>query len=423
MIKITPLFQKPSMNPSPPLTPATRSTAPAESGLHRGISTGSALGINIIDMVGVGPFVTLPLLVIAMGGPPAILGWVLGALLSLCDGLIWSELGTAYPEAGGSYVYIKHLFGGRLGHALAFLYAWQLLFSAPLSIASGCIGFSQYASYFLPHSGKVYFSTTLLHIPIILGPQTLIAMGVCLLAVAVLLIAAFESLDRIVKSLGIAVVLAILWIIFVGFTHFNPHRAFDFPPGAFHLNHAFFDGLGVGLLISAYDYWGYYNICFLGAEVRDPQRTIPRAVLGSICIVATLYILMNISVLGVIPWRELSCATGLETRMYTWPTSWSASTASTRRPAAASPSSSSSPLPHPPLCWHSSSATRAYPTPPPTTATSPQSSAVSTPATASPTSRSAPSPASLSSAASSACRTSSPASSSFASSFNSCSRE
>jgi amino acid transporter len=316
MIKITALFQKPSMNPSPPLTPATRSTAPADSGLHRGISTGSALGINIIDMVGVGPFVTLPLLVIAMGGPPAILGWVLGALLSLCDGLIWSELGTAYPEAGGSYVYIKHLFGGNLGRALAFLYAWQLLFSAPLSIASGCIGFSQYASYFLPNSGKVFFSITFLHVPIILGPQTLIAMGVCL-AAAILLHRRIESLDRIVKFLGVAVVLAILWIIFVGFTHFNPHRAFDLAPGAFHLNHAFFNGLGLGLLISAYDYWGYYNVCFLGAEVRNPQRTIPRAVLGSIVIVATLYILMNISVLGVIPWREFSAATGLETRMYT----------------------------------------------------------------------------------------------------------
>jgi len=100
--------------------------------LRRGLSTGSALGLNVIDMVGVGPFVTLPLIVGVMGGPQAMLGWLMGALLSLCDGLIWSELGTAYPEAGGSYAYLKHLYGEKtLGRAFSFLYAWQLLISAP----------------------------------------------------------------------------------------------------------------------------------------------------------------------------------------------------------------------------------------------------------------------------------------------------
>jgi amino acid transporter len=285
-------------------------------GLQRGLSTTSALGVNIIDMVGVGPFVTLPLIVTTMGGPQAMFGWLLGALLSLCDGLIWSELGTAYPEAGGSYVYLKHLYGGQaFGRAISFLYAWQLLFSAPLSIASGCIGFSQYLSYFLPHSGQTLFSVTLLHIPFILSQQSFIAMAVCLLAVAVLY-RKIHSIERVVKSLGIVVVLALLWIIFAGFTHFNAHQAFDFPPGAFHLNSAFLAGLGAGMLISAYDYWGYYNICFLGGEVRDPQRSIPRAVLGSITIVGALYLMMNISVLGVVPWRELTSVTAGNARMY-----------------------------------------------------------------------------------------------------------
>jgi amino acid transporter len=291
--------------------------APAsEPDLRRGLSTGSALGVNIIDMVGVGPFVTLPLIVVTMGGPQAMLGWVLGALLSLCDGLIWSELGTAYPEAGGSYVYLKHLYGGNgLGRAISFLYAWQLLFSAPLSIASGCIGFSQYVSYFLPHASRNLFSFTFLHVPFILSLQSFVAMAVCLLALIVLY-RKIHSIDRIVKALGVVVVMALLWIIYAGFTHFNGRQAFDFPAGAFHLSPAFFAGLGAGMLISAYDYWGYYNICFLGGEVRDPQRSIPRAVLGSIAIVGTLYLLMNISVLGVIPWRELSSATAVDTRTY-----------------------------------------------------------------------------------------------------------
>jgi amino acid transporter len=267
-------------------------------------------------MVGVGPFVTLPLIVTTMGGPQAMLGWVLGALLSLCDGLIWSELGTAYPEAGGSYVYLKQLYGGKgLGRGISFLYAWQLLFSAPLSIASGCIGFSQYISYFLPHSGQILFSFTFLHVPFILSLQAFIAMAVCLLSLIVLY-RKIHSIERVVKALGLVVVLALLWIIYAGFTHFNARQAFDFPAGTFHLNHSFFVGLGAGMLISAYDYWGYYNICFLGGEVRDPQRSIPRAVLGSIVIVGTLYLLMNISVLGVIPWRELSSTTAVDTRMY-----------------------------------------------------------------------------------------------------------
>jgi amino acid transporter len=284
--------------------------------LRRGLSTASALGLNVIDMVGVGPFVTLPLIVGVMGGPQAILGWLMGALLSLCDGLIWSELGTAYPEAGGSYAYLKHLYGERtFGRAFSFLYAWQLLISAPLSIASGCIGFSQYVSFFLPHANRPFVSASLLGVPVVLSGQTLIAMAACGLAIVVLHRSIF-AIGRIVRWLGLAVGMTLVLIIIAGFTHFNVHRAFDFPAGAFHLNGAFFTGLGAGMLISAYDYWGYYNVCFLGAEVRDPQRTIPRAVLGAIGVVGTLYLLMNVSVLGVLPWQEIAHADS-QARMFT----------------------------------------------------------------------------------------------------------
>ncbi len=301
----------PSTEPAP-----AQSQQPANE-LRRGLSTSSALGLNIIDMVGVGPFVTLPLIVGVMGGPQAILGWVMGALLSLCDGLIWSELGTAYPEAGGSYAYLKHLYGEKtLGRAFSFLYAWQLLISAPLSIASGCIGFSQYLSFFLPHANRPFAASSLLGVPVVLSEQTLIAMAACGIAMVVLYRSIF-AIDRIVRWLGLVVVLTLVLIIVIGFTHFNAHQAFDFPPGAFHLNKAFFVGLGAGMLISAYDYWGYYNICFLGAEVRDPQRTIPRAVLGAIGVVAALYLLMNVSVLGVLPWREMTQNTDSHARMFT----------------------------------------------------------------------------------------------------------
>ncbi|MEO6804574.1 MAG: APC family permease [Edaphobacter sp.] len=302
-------------HPKEALLQQTESLRPNE--LRRGLSTGSALGLNVIDMVGVGPFVTLPLIVGVMGGPQAILGWLMGALLSLCDGLIWCELGTAYPEAGGSYAYLKHLYGEKsLGRAFSFLYAWQLLISAPLSIASGCIGFSQYVSFFLPHANHPFVSLSLFGVPVVLSEQTFIAMSACGVAMFVLYRSIF-AIDRIVRWLGLVVGLTLVVIIIAGFTHFDPHRAFDFPAGAFHLNGAFFAGLGAGMLISAYDYWGYYNVCFLGAEVRDPQRTIPRAVLGAIGIVGTLYLLMNVSVLGVLPWREMAQNADSHARMFT----------------------------------------------------------------------------------------------------------
>ncbi len=261
--------------------------------LERGLTTAGALGANIIDMVGVGPFITLPLIVTAMGGPQAMLGWALGAVLSLCDGCTWSELGTAHPEAGGSYAYLKMAYGPRAGRLFSFLYAWQLLFSAPLSIASGCIGFAQYAAWFLPGASRVVLSA--------------LAIGACV-AVSLLLLQPIRRIGAVTRVLGGVVLLTLIAVIVIGFTHFSAARAFSFPAGAFHLNGAFFAGLGAGLLVSAYDYWGYYNVCFLGAEVREPARTIPRAVLGSIAIVGTLYLLMNVSVLGVLPWRDLTAA-------------------------------------------------------------------------------------------------------------------
>lgn len=285
--------------------------------LERGLSARAALGVNIIDMVGVGPFVTLPLIVAAMGGPQAMLGWVVGALLSLCDGMVWSELGTAYPEAGGSYVYLRKLYGERgLGQALSFLYAWQLLFSAPLSIASGCLGAAQYLAYFLPNSTAQIWSIKVLSVPVVFSGQTFVAMGLCCLAVLVLY-RRIRSLDRLMRTLGAIVVVALIAIILTGLTHFQAKLAFDFPAGAFHLGSGFFVGLGAGLLISAYDFWGYYNVCFLGAEVENPRRAIPFAVIGSIVIVGVLYLLMNISVLGVLPWRELTGSINPQARMYT----------------------------------------------------------------------------------------------------------
>jgi amino acid transporter len=276
--------------------------------LIRGVGLWGATTLNMIDMIGVGPFITIPLIVAAMGGPQAMLGWILGAVLVTCDGLVWAELGAALPGSGGSYRYLAEIYGPRkLGRLMSFLFIWQLTFSAPLSIASGSIGLAQYATYIFPGMGQERKVTIL-----VLGNLDINAIPVALAAIGALVVAVFmlyrriTFIERLSKFLWVGVMLTIVWVIFAGVTHFDRRIAFDFPPDAFTLRPEFFTGLGAALLVSVYDYWGYYNVCFFGGEVKDPGRTIPRAVLLSILFVAIIYIVMNISILGVIPWREFA---------------------------------------------------------------------------------------------------------------------
>src|SRR5450755_1065047 len=125
--------------------------------LIRGVGLAGATTLNMIDMIGVGPFITIPLIVSAAGGPQAMLGWIAGAIFALCDGLVWAELGAAMPGSGGSYHYLRKIYGAeRLGKLVSFLFIWQLSFSAPLSIASGSIGLAGYASYYWPSLERGY---------------------------------------------------------------------------------------------------------------------------------------------------------------------------------------------------------------------------------------------------------------------------
>ena len=297
----------------------SRNDAAPQPELIRGVSLTGATTLNMIDMIGVGPFITIPLIVSAAGGPQAMLGWIAGAVFALCDGLVWAELGAAMPEAGGSYQYLKQIYGPKsLGRLLSFLFIWQLSFSAPLSIASGCVGLAHYAGYIWPALGHTWFSHTFhvglpllgsIDVSIILMSGTLLAMATCAFIV-VLLYRRITVIAKFAELLWVGVAAAIAWIIFAGLTHFSAARAFDFPVGAFHLSPEFFTGMGAAMLIATYDYWGYYNVCFLGGEVKDPGRTIPRALIISIVAVAAIYIVMNISVLGVIPWREMVGHTG-----------------------------------------------------------------------------------------------------------------
>ncbi len=259
-------------------------------------------------MVGAGPFITLPLLIATMGGPQAMLGWLLGALIALADGLVWSELGAALPEAGGTYAYLRAIFPGRTGQALSFLFLFQVFFSCPLSVASAAIGLSQYATFLFPslaHGTAMH----LFHLgPITgalqIGPTTAVAVGVVLLAV-LLLFRNLTAVGRLSLAMLAVVLTAFAVILLTGLLRGHVTQALTLPAGAFHLTPAFFAGLASAMLLATYDYWGYYNVALLGGEIRDPGRTIPRAVLFSIAIVAVLYLGMTLSVLSVLRWQDL----------------------------------------------------------------------------------------------------------------------
>jgi APA family basic amino acid/polyamine antiporter len=292
--------------------------------LERGIGLGGATALNMIDMIGVGPFITIPLIITAMHGPQALLGWIVGAVLAICDGMVWAELGAAMPGSGGSYRYLKQIYGPKFGRLFSFLFIWQLSFSAPLSIASGCIGLALYAAYIFPKLSFSWAEQALSITPPFLGTMeirfvvagtTLVAIGACVLA-TVLLYRRITVVGKLSQLLWVGVMGTTLWVIVTGLLNFDAARAFDFPPNAFLLDEGFFLGLGAAMLVATYDYWGYYNVCFFGGEVRDPARNIPRALLYSILAVAAMYIVMNISILGVIHWRELDEAAKSQGRFF-----------------------------------------------------------------------------------------------------------
>jgi len=261
----------------------------AELQLDRGLGLAEATALNMIDMVGIGPFVVVPLVIEAMPGPQCLLAWAAGALVALLDGCIWAELGAAMPEAGGSYVFLREAYGpGRWGRLMSFLFIWQTMFQAPLVMASAAIGFSQYASYLVPLGWW----------------QQKAVSGAVVIAVVLLLYRRIDQIGRISMVLWAGVVATLAWLIWGGLTHFHSQLAFTFPPGAFDLSWPFFAGLGAATVQTIYTYLGYYNVCHLGGEIRSPERNIPRSIFLSVAGIAALYLVLQTAVLGVIPWQE-----------------------------------------------------------------------------------------------------------------------
>lgn len=265
--------------------------------LSRELGVLQATALNVANMVGIGPFITIPLFISAMQGPHAMIGWIIAGVLVTCDGLVWSELGAALPGSGGTYHFLREIFGRyRLGRLLPFLFIWQFLISGSLELASGYIGTMQYVEYVLPGLE-----------PWLAGrgvPQPMACVAaLAALAVTFVLCRPTRYLGWLGVILCTGTMITVLLMIFAGLANFNA-SLLTVPEGAWTLDQKFAVGLGGAMRIAIYDYLGYYNICHLGDEVREPGRTIPRAVMLSVVLVAAIYMTMNISIIAVVPWQE-----------------------------------------------------------------------------------------------------------------------
>jgi len=270
----------------------------SEPHLQRRFGLLQATALNMTNMIGIGPFITIPALMAAMHGPQAMLGWFVALLIAACDGLVWSELSAAMPGSGGSYVFLRDGFGRHtLGRAMAFLFVWQFILSGPLEIATGLMGFKMYLAYVWKGMTK--------------WQEAMVIVGVGV-AVVALLYRRITALGKITVALWIGSLLTVGVVVFSGVPHFDAQRVFDFPPDAFQFSSGFLFGLGFASRVGMYDYLGYYDVCFIGDEVKNPGRVIPRSILISLVAVAAIYVAMNLSIISVVPWRDFVPPKGME---------------------------------------------------------------------------------------------------------------
>jgi amino acid transporter len=242
-----------------------------------------------------------------LGGPQAMIGWILGALVAVSDGMVWSELAATFPGSGGTYHFFDAAYGETtVGRLLKFLFVWQFVFSGPLEVATGAIGLVQYLTFFFPALAQPAWNWGRLvpGVDLQIAWGQVAAMGV-MAFVTLLAYRRIEAAGRLMVVFWVGMLVTVAWVILTGLSHFDAARAFDFPAGAWRIDQGWMIGLGAALAIAMYDFLGYYQVCYLGDEVADAARTMPRSILISTVAVSLVYLVMNVGILGVLPWREV----------------------------------------------------------------------------------------------------------------------
>ena len=258
-------------------------------GLVRALGLGQATMLNMIDMVGIGPFVALPIILLAFPGQFSLVPWLFGAVVSLADGLIWAEMGAAWPEAGGSFIFLQKLYRGRLGRMFAFLYSMQTSIHLPLVITSASLGLVNYLKYVVVLD---FWQTKL------------VMVGIVVIVVA-LLYRKISSVGKIGTVMSVVMVLVLVWTIITGGMAYSAGtmagNTVSRPIFSGWQNTAFWILTGQYSAKAVYAYLGYYNVCNIGGEIKSPTKNIPRSILLSIFFISVLYIGMQWGVAGAIP--------------------------------------------------------------------------------------------------------------------------
>jgi amino acid transporter len=299
----------------------TPEPSPSDEPLARGLGFWQATAINIAQIVGAGVFVTIPTILGVLPGAYALLAWLVAGVLILCDSMVWAELGAALPSAGGSYHFLLESYGrSRWGRLMAFLFVWQILISGPLEVGSGLVAAAQFSTAVSPAYKKFDEDHTIRlemviedapnpddqkKIGVVYSPSRIFGMTLGVLILA-LLYRRVTTLGRLSVIFVVGVLALLGWILVEGAFRFDPALAFDTtaPPENFGL------ALGTGMGFAIYAYLGYYNVCYLGGEVRNPTRTIPRAILVSALAVVILFALTQLAITAVVPWREAAAEKG-----------------------------------------------------------------------------------------------------------------
>jgi amino acid transporter len=270
---------------------------PVRSELERGMGLLPATATNIISMVGIGPFLTIPVMIAAMNGPHIMYAWVAGAIIALADGLVYAHLGAALPGSGGPYLYLREAFRPfGLGRMMAFFFIFQTILVAPLSVAGGAVGFADYLGFFWTGMTPIQ--------------HHLVAAGVCV-AMTALLYRDIQTVGRLTVIMLVLVFVTVGWVIVAGLFTFSPAMAFDYPDHAFQFDRNLLAATGAASILAMYSYGGYNQVCNIGEEIKDPARTIPYSILLSIFVIAIVYILMTMVILGSVPWQEAQKSTSI----------------------------------------------------------------------------------------------------------------
>ena len=261
--------------------------SPEPAHLDRSLSLLQAISANLLVMIGVGPFLTIPFMLSAMGGPHILYAWIAGAVLALCDGLVYAQLAAALPGSGGPYVYLREAYKPfGLGGLMGFLFIFQVMLVAPLSIAGGAVGFADYLRFYWTSMGD--------------GMHGAVAAAV-VAGMTALLYRPIRDVGRLSVMMLVVVGLTVGWVVIAGLLNFDVAQAFTFPPPAYRVDGDLLARVGAVALLAMYNYGGYNNVCNIAEEVRDPSRTVPRAIVLSIVLVVALYVVMSTMIIGVIP--------------------------------------------------------------------------------------------------------------------------